>query len=147
MFIYYSLPSLEHTQRHCSVLETELLKKLVDSVLANYDAEFHEAKSCKARNVVSRKTMKYLIRPGDFLVQYSGTSTPGFMAASWATESAATTRDSSKLALNLDTHVPSEDDAQPGENEPQQDKRPSENSTAIQRLIQETYTWKVEAWS
>ncbi len=77
MFIYYSLPSLELTSRHCPAIETELLKQLVDSVLANYDEEFHEAKSCKARTVVSRKTMKYLIRPGGFLVQYSGTSTPG----------------------------------------------------------------------
>jgi hypothetical protein len=124
-----------------------MLKQLVDSVLADYGEEFDEAKSCGVRSVVSRKTMEYLIRPGDVLVQYSGTSAPGFMAASWATESAATTHDSSKLALNLDTHVPSEDDAQPGENETQQDERRSENSTAIQRPIQETYAWKVEAWS
>jgi len=147
MFIYYRLPNLERTHRHCSAIETELLKQLVDSVQANGGEEFNEAKSYDARSVVSRKTMEYLIRPGNVLVQYSGTSATGFMAASWATESAATASDSSKLALDFDNHIPSEDDAQPGENETQQDELPSENNTAVQRLNQEAYTWKVEAWS
>ena len=75
------------------------MKQLVGSVLANHGEEFDEAKSYDARSVVSRKTMKFLIRPGDVLVQYSEISATGFMAASWATESAATTSDSSKMAL------------------------------------------------
>ena len=65
LFMYYSLPLFEHVQPHLNVIESQLMKQLVSSVLGSYGNEHDEAQRLAAKGTVTRKLMKYLIQPGD----------------------------------------------------------------------------------
>ena len=86
MFIYHSMPLFHHAVPHLTPLKHELLEQLADSIMASHGEEFALAKRCAAKGVVSRRLVKYLVRPGDVLVRTQGLAPCAYLATSWAHE-------------------------------------------------------------
>lgn len=93
MFIYHSLPLFDHIVPHLTPLEHELLEKLNESVLASHGKEYVAAKRCEAKGMVSRRLVKYLVRPGDVLIRTQDSVPRAYVATSWAKEKDPDSRD------------------------------------------------------
>ena len=86
MFIYHSIPLFDHVLPHITPLEKELLDMLVESVIASHGKEYKAAKQCQNKGIVSRRLVKYLVRPGDVLVRTEDNVPRAYVAVSWARE-------------------------------------------------------------
>ena len=90
MFMYYSLPFLGQIRRHLTSLEGELMNQLLDSIKASHGKEYDDANRNMAKGMTSRKLIKYLIRPGDVLIQPRDPSGVVCMATDWVHEAPET---------------------------------------------------------
>ena len=86
MFIYHSMPLFDHVLPRITPLENELLDMLMESVLASHGEEYKAAKQCQKKGIVSRRLVKYLVRPGDVLVRTQDNVPRAYVATSWARE-------------------------------------------------------------
>lgn len=86
LFIYHSMPLLNHVKPHLTTLELELLEKLNESVLASHGEEYIASKRRQAKGMISRRLVKYLVRPGDVLVATQGSVPRAYVATTWAQE-------------------------------------------------------------
>ena len=86
MFIYHSMPLFDHVVPYLTPLEQQLLEQLNESVLASHGEEYVAAKRCAAKGLVSRRLLKYLIRPGDVLVRIERSIPHAYVAKTWARE-------------------------------------------------------------
>ena len=89
MFIYHSMPLFDHVLPHITPLQRELLDMLMDSVFASHGMEYKAAKQCQNKGIVSRRLVKYLVRPGDLLVRTQDNVPRAYVATSWAREQEA----------------------------------------------------------
>ncbi len=86
MFIYHSLPLLHYVKPHLTPLEHGLLEQLTNSVIASHGKEYIAAKRLAAKGIVSRRLLKYLVRPGDVLVRTQDPVPCAYVATTWAKE-------------------------------------------------------------
>lgn len=130
MFIYYCLPLLEECKHHLTPLEYNLLNQLIDSIIASHGKEYTDAKNLSAKGMVSKRLLKYLIRPGDILIYNKGSVPLAFMATSWAMEVHG--------AENI------EDDETTAR---RSRKGGSKQGMSFQGPKRKTYSWDVSAWN
>ena len=126
VFMYYILPLLPEAQLDLTPIENDLLNQLKDSITASHGSEYADAKACAARGVVTRRLMKYLIRPGDVLVCPKDSPPRAYIAASWAIGDG-----------KLDTAI----------KERSYFKDDPEKRAMFLKNCEETYSWKVSVWS
>ena len=87
-FIYHSIPLFDHVVPHLTPLGIELLEMLNENVLASHGKEYLAAKQYQAKGIVSRRLVKYLVRPGDVLVSTQDSVPLAYVATTWAKEEA-----------------------------------------------------------
>lgn len=97
MFIYPSMPLLDHVVPHLTPLEHDLLGQLNESVLAGHGKENVAAKRRAAKGMVSRRLVIYLVRPGDVLVRTQDAVPHAYVARTWAKEEKPDREGSRKL--------------------------------------------------
>ena len=152
MFIFCSLPLLERVECHLSSLESHLLNQLIDCILERQRKEYDAVKRCNSQGTVSKRLMKYLVRPGDVLVSTEGSTVKAYIATTWAKESTVvsnvprqrTTRWASGL-MHLASRMMYEDcntDIDEMLVRAHEPDRPEPS----QHLKHHTYTWTVNAW-
>ncbi|MCJ1268457.1 hypothetical protein MMC22_008345 [Lobaria immixta] len=129
MFMYYCLPLLGDHKHHLTPLENDLLSKLIDSIFASHGKEYTDAKSLSAKGLVSKRLLKYLIRPGDILIDNQGSVPRAFMATSWAMEvQGAQSFEDDDYFMRRSR------------------KDGSKQGLSLQGLNLKTYSWEVSAW-
>ena len=126
MFIYYSMPLFDYVVPHLTPLQNELLEMLNESVLASHGEEYRAAKQRQVKGMVSRRLLKYLVRPGDILVGTQDNVPQAYVATSWAKE-----------AKGYDKEIPNPDEGRSHKINAQKNQGP--------RL--RTYRFEVAAWS
>ena len=133
LFAYYSIPFFKKIQSYLSPLQNDLLSQLTDSILASHGKEYMEANRLSDKGVVTRRLMKYLVRPGDVLVKKDPVTPRAYMATTWATED---TEDKSGFD-------PISDEFKEAQNQKMRTKR------GLSSVLPEKkkYSWNVEAWS
>ncbi|KAL4788115.1 P-loop containing nucleoside triphosphate hydrolase protein [Aspergillus varians] len=86
LFWYHFRPSFRNTLNELSSQHRELLELLADWMDANYDNKYTHADAQISRGVISRESMKYLVRPGDVLIAEQEGHLQAYLATSWAEE-------------------------------------------------------------
>ena len=148
MFIFYSLPMLDQVHPQLSSLESQLLNQLIDSVLQRYGKEYEDAQRLATKNIVTRRFMKYLVRPGDVLVRSrepQDSLGPAYMATTWLHEEPYLTVHN-KLPSTLNEDAPSEG----GEEETDEYhiiRQSDDKDQPLERPSLKEYSWKVWTWT
>lgn len=86
LFMYHSEPFMEKILPEVAPEYRRVLSLLRKSIYHSYGAEYAAAKEQAKNGRVSRSLFKYLIRPGDILVNPSGMETAGYEAIDWPEE-------------------------------------------------------------
>lgn len=89
LFMYYCMPFLPDVLPKLDPLSRNLINQLQKSVTATHGHEYASARLQAEKGLVARHFFKYLIRPGDLLVNLRGPATQAFIALNWAEENPA----------------------------------------------------------
>jgi hypothetical protein len=86
LFMYYSMPFMAEILPNLDPLSRNLLQGLRKTIDESHGWEYTSAKARARKGLVSRRLVKYLIRPGDVLVDIQGLDTQAYVALKWAEE-------------------------------------------------------------
>jgi hypothetical protein len=86
LFMYYSAPFLPDILPDLDLISRNLISKLHESIMSSHGYEYESAKLQAEKGLVARHLMKYLVRPGDVLVDMLGPSTQAYVALDWPME-------------------------------------------------------------
>lgn len=86
VFIYHSMRLFDYVVPHLLHLEHDLLEQLNESVLASHGQNTRCCKAPRSQRYVSRRLVKYLVRPSDVLVRTQDFVPHAYVATTWAKE-------------------------------------------------------------
>ncbi len=86
LFMYYCMPFIPDVLPKLNPLSRNLVNQLQKGIKATHGHEYTSATLQAKKGLVARHLFKYLIRPGDILVNLRGPATQAFIALDWAEE-------------------------------------------------------------
>ncbi|ERF73697.1 hypothetical protein EPUS_00951 [Endocarpon pusillum Z07020] len=86
LFMYYSLPFMPDILPKLDPLSRNLLQELQKTIDESHGWEYASANAKAGKGLVARHLVKYLIKPGDVLVDIQGLETQAYQALEWAEE-------------------------------------------------------------
>lgn len=143
IFMYYAKQYWDECQSRLSTQNQRLLGLLKQCIMESYAAEYEAADGAFANGLVSRRYMKYLVRPGDVLVVANGSQISAFMSLDWIAEidPFVESRDTNRKPQRVDIEIRGRD--------VREDYRSRSNSPSQVSLYETSSPsyWRVEAWS
>ena len=126
--MYYAIPLLDDVLSDLSPIQAQLVNQLSSSILMSYGHEYRNAERLFKKGLVTSQLMKYLVKPGDVLVQKN--TTQGFVARSWAELTSARSEYGDAVNSSRSTY------------ESNMRQHPSDEDST-EKL---SYEWKIKAW-
>lgn len=86
LFMFYCTTFMSDVLRELDSLSRSLVNKFHESIKTRYGYEYESARKLARKGLVARHLFKYLIQPGDVLVDIRGSATQAYVAMDWAKE-------------------------------------------------------------
>ncbi|KAF7502675.1 hypothetical protein GJ744_005263 [Endocarpon pusillum] len=86
LFTYYSLPFMPEILPKLDPLSRNHLQELQRTIYESHGWEYALANAKAGKGLVARHLVKYLIKPGDIIVDIQGLKTQAYQALEWAEE-------------------------------------------------------------
>jgi chemotaxis signal transduction protein len=131
LFMFYSQPFLPDILPELQTLSRTLMEKLSNYIDQSYGLEYEFARSSAAKKCVSSQLLKYLIQPGDILVDPTDPSPQAFIALDWAKEV---------------THMHEDEDENDNYDRSRRKHRSKLDSGNVQKSIRYSWTVSVTFW-
>ncbi|KAF3033325.1 hypothetical protein E8E12_004781 [Didymella heteroderae] len=132
LFMYYSLPYIATVLPTLDTSSQNLVKQLAETLEKSHGYEYQSARLQAEKGKVARHLIRYLIRPGDVLVDNANTESQAYVATGWieGPEVAVEESDDEELDNIRRKRIPR--------------YGPHANSANNRATI--TYSWEIPAW-